>query len=124
MLDLERETGATGLQAERTLLDFTHPEVGETVAERWNLPPRYVAAIAHHHDPAAAGDEARVCALIGLADQAAHAASAAGAQAPARAQEAAARLAELRLGPEDWEGCLRRLHEAEAEIEGFTQAIR
>lgn len=126
VLDLERETGATGVQAERTLLEFTHPEVGETVAERWSLPPRYVAAIAHHHDPDAAGEEARFCALIGLADQAAHALSAAvaaGELAPAREREKAARLADLGLGPEDWDDCLRRLHEASAEIEGFTRAI-
>jgi HD-like signal output (HDOD) protein len=104
--------------------------VGETVAERWNLPARYVAAIAHHHDPDAAGGEARFCALIGLADQAAHAAhaahasSAAGPLAPAREQEKAARMADLRLGPADWDDCLRRLHEAEAEIEGFTRTLR
>jgi hypothetical protein len=124
VLELEHEAGATALLAERTLLEFTYPEVGKTVAERWNLLGRYVAAIAHHHDPGAAGDEARFCALIGLADQAAHALSAAGTLAPAREPEQAARLADLGLGPADWGDCLQHLHEAEAGIEGFARAIR
>jgi hypothetical protein len=63
----------SSLEAERTLFEFTHPEVGEMVAERWDLPARYVAGIAHHHDPVAAGDERPFCAVIGLSDQAAHA---------------------------------------------------
>jgi HD-like signal output (HDOD) protein len=62
----------SSLEAERTLFEFTHPEVGQMVAERWDLPARYVAAIAHHHNPADAGDERVFCTLIGLADQAAY----------------------------------------------------
>jgi putative nucleotidyltransferase with HDIG domain len=124
VLDLERETGASSLEAERTLLEFTHPEVGETVAERWNLPARYVAAIAHHHDPDSASDESRFCALIGLADQAAHAISLAGELPPTREAERIARLEDLRLGSADWDDCLRRLQDAETEIDTFVSAIR
>jgi putative nucleotidyltransferase with HDIG domain len=122
VLDLERAAGASSLEAERALLEFTHPEVGGTVAERWNLPARYVAAIAHHHDPGAAGDEARFCALIGLADQAAHAA---GATLPAASDaERMDCLARLGLGAADWDQCLHHLQDSGAEIESFVSAIR
>jgi putative nucleotidyltransferase with HDIG domain len=121
--DLERDTGTSALEAERTLLEFTHPEVGEAVAERWNLPARYVAAIAHHHEPAAAGEESRFCALIGLANQAAHAAAASGRLEPAREAERNAHLALLQLGAADWEECLTHLAQSGSEIEAFVGAI-
>lgn len=124
VLDLEREAGTSSLEAERALLEFTHPEVGETVAERWNLPARYVAAIAHHHEPAAAGEESRFCALIGLANQAAHAASPSGRLVPAQEAERIAHLALLQLGAEDWDQCLDHLARSGPEIEAFVGAIR
>ncbi len=124
VLDLERETGASSLQAERTLLEFTHPEVGETVAERWNLPARYVAAIAHHHEPAAAGDESRFCSLIGLANQAAHAAAAAGRLEPAREVERDLHLALLQLDAGDRDECLAHIADSGPEIYANVGAIR
>ena len=123
VLDLEREAGVSALEAERTLLEFTHPEVGEAVAQRWNLPPRYVAAIAHHHDPAAGGDESKFCALIGLANLAAHAAETPGSIGPAREAERIADLDLLGLGPADWDECLDNLAASKAEIEAFVAAI-
>jgi HD-like signal output (HDOD) protein len=124
VLEFEQETGTTALLAERALLEFTHPAVDEAVAERWSLPGCDDAAIAHHHDPGAAGDEARFWAMIGLADQAAHALSAAGTPAPAREPQKAARLADLGLGPADRGDCLQHLHEAGPEIEGLARALR
>jgi putative nucleotidyltransferase with HDIG domain len=50
VLDLQKGSAISSLTAERTMFEFTHPEVGQMVAERWDLPARYVAAIAHHHD--------------------------------------------------------------------------
>jgi putative nucleotidyltransferase with HDIG domain len=124
VIDLERVAGASSLEAERALLEFTHPEVGEMVAQRWNLPPRYVAAIAHHHAPAAAGEEAAFAALIGLANQAAHAsAEGASALAPAREAERLAHLESLGLAAPDWEKCLGDLVRANPEIETFVSAL-
>ncbi len=124
VINLERTAGASSLEAERTLLEFTHPEVGEMVAQRWNLPPRYVAAIAHHHAPAAAGEEASFAALIGLANQAAHAiADGPTGLAPAREAERVAHLEFLGLGPLDWEKCLGDLFRANSEIETFVSAL-
>lgn len=65
ILEIPSAAPVNRLQAERALFEFTHPEVGAMLAESWDLPPRYVAAIAHHHDPAAAGAERAFCALIG-----------------------------------------------------------
>jgi putative nucleotidyltransferase with HDIG domain len=124
VIDLERVAGASSLEAERALLEFTHPEVGEMVAQRWNLPPRYVAAIAHHHAPDAAGEEAAFAALIGLANQAAHAsAEGASALAPAREAERLAHLESLGLAAPDWEKCLGDLVRANPEIETFVSAL-
>lgn len=113
----------TSLEAEQTLFEFTHPEVGEMVAERWDLPARYIAAIAHHHDPEAGGDERVFCALIGLADQAAYAALSSRAATPEQAAGRQALLDDLDLSEAHWDDCLLHLHEAHATIEAFVGAI-
>jgi HD-like signal output (HDOD) protein len=123
VLELKRGSAMSSLEAERTLFEFTHPEVGEMVAERWDLPAKYLAAIAHHHDPAAAGDERMFCALIGLADQAAYASL--GSHAPAEHDaERTALLDEVDLGQAQWEDCLLHLHQARATIGAFVGAIQ
>ncbi|WP_291985227.1 HDOD domain-containing protein [Candidatus Accumulibacter sp. ACC007] len=124
---LELKRGATpvsSLEAERTLFEFTHPEVGEMVAEHWDLPARYVAAIAHHHDPKAAGDERVFCALIGLADQAAYAALAGQTPPVEHDAERAALLETLALSHRQWDDCLQHLCDARTEIDSFVGAIR
>lgn len=124
VIDLQRQTGAASLPAERTLLEFTHPEVGAMVAERWNLPARIVAAIAHHHEPAAAGDESVFAALIGLANLAAHAAENPAPRSAAQQAERGACAALLELDEADWQQCLQHLAQAQAEIDAFVGAIR
>jgi putative nucleotidyltransferase with HDIG domain len=125
VIELERDGAMSSLQAERMLLEFTHPEVGETVAERWALPPRYVAAIAHHHDASTAGDESTFCALIGLADHAAHAALASSAGLSSeRDAERVVLTDALKLAAADWDACLRHLQEAQPSIDAFVGAIR
>ncbi len=37
--------------SEKEILGFTHAEVGELLATRWNLPPKLVAIIGSHHHP-------------------------------------------------------------------------
>ena len=121
VLELRQATAMNSLEAERTLFEFTHPEVGEMVAERWDLPARHVAAIAHHHDPAEAGDERVFCTLIGLADQAAHAALMTDHTPP---EGDAALLDTLGFSQVQWQDCLRHLQEARAGIDAFVGAIR
>jgi HD-like signal output (HDOD) protein len=121
MADVATSGPKAGLDS--TSAPWIPSEVDETVAERWNLPARYVAAIAHHHEPAAAGDESRFCALIGVANQAAHAA-ASGRLETAREAERDAHLALLQLGAADWDECLTHIAESGPEIDAFVGAIR
>ncbi len=123
VLELRRNSAMGSLEAERTLFEFTHPEVGEMVAERWNLPPQYAAAIAHHHQPQAATDR-QFCALIGLADRAAYA-SARGGIAPDDGDAEWAELLDLlSFSTQQWDACLGHLVEARPTIDGFVGAIR
>lgn len=39
------------LEAERAVLGFTHAEIGERVAQRWDLPAAIVRCIRYHHEP-------------------------------------------------------------------------
>lgn len=54
-------------EAERTVLQVDHAEVGGIIAEHWKLPPRVVSGIAHHHTPAEGFDP--VCDFTHLADE-------------------------------------------------------
>ena len=102
----------------------SHPIEGMKVSAQlveWLGP--WANAIAHHHDPAAAGDERMFCALIGLADQAAYASL--GSHAPAEHDaERTALLDEVDLGQAQWEDCLLHLHQARATIGAFVGAIQ
>ncbi len=56
------------IAAEEKVLGYGHPEVGKLLAERWNLPPKLIAVILHHHQPSAAGRFAFEAAIVHLAD--------------------------------------------------------
>ncbi len=43
--------GCTFVEAERSVFETDHVEVGAWMAERWQLPPELTAAIAGHHTP-------------------------------------------------------------------------
>jgi len=55
-------------EAERRVFGFDHTELGRVIAERWSFPSDLVNAIAHHHNPEAAGDFYPRVAVIHLAD--------------------------------------------------------
>lgn len=54
--------------AEQEVLGYTHAEIGKLLGERWNLPPKLIGVIGHHHDPGAAGPFSVDAAIIHLAD--------------------------------------------------------
>ncbi|MDX1708742.1 MAG: HDOD domain-containing protein [Desulfobacterales bacterium] len=56
------------ITAEETILGYGHPQVGKMLAERWNLPPKLVSVILHHHQPSEAGRFAFEAAIVHLAD--------------------------------------------------------
>ena len=51
-------------EAERRVLDVTHPTVGKRIAEQWNFPPLLTAAIADHHAPIKGSDNFEIAAII------------------------------------------------------------
>lgn len=54
--------------AEARVLGYTHAEVGELLAARWNLPAKLIQTLAFHHQPSEAGRFAQEAAVIHLAD--------------------------------------------------------
>ncbi len=56
------------ITAEETILGYGHPEVGKLLAERWNMPPKLVSVLLHHHQPSTAGRFAFEAAIVHLAD--------------------------------------------------------
>lgn len=56
------------LTAEERILGYTHAEVGELLAQRWNLPVKLVQIMACHHQPRLAGRFAQEAAIVHLAD--------------------------------------------------------
>jgi HD-like signal output (HDOD) protein len=54
--------------AEAQVLGCTHAEIGEFLAERWNLPEKLVTIIACHHRPMDAGRFTLEAAIVHFAD--------------------------------------------------------
>ena len=56
------------IAAEKKIMGYGHPEVGKLLAERWNLPPKLINVILHHHPPSMAGRFAFETTIVHLAD--------------------------------------------------------
>ncbi len=56
------------IEAEQQLLDYNHADIGELLADKWNMSSKLVNVIAHHHQPELAGRFSRDAAIIHLAD--------------------------------------------------------
>lgn len=55
-------------EAERTILGFTHAEIGARVGERWALPDSIVRAIRYHHEPEFVEPHDPIVDLVHIAD--------------------------------------------------------
>jgi len=55
-------------EAEDQILGFNHAEVGAKIAEKWNLPPELVDAIAHHHQPDKSQINRQLTSIVHVAD--------------------------------------------------------
>lgn len=60
------------LNAEKELLGVEHAEIGGRLLERWEFPEGIVAAVWHHHDPAAAGEHQETAAYVYLGNMVAY----------------------------------------------------
>lgn len=56
------------MEAENRVIGFNHAMVGAQVAEKWNLPPELVEAIALHHYPESATINKKLTSLVHVAD--------------------------------------------------------
>ncbi|MDR7856889.1 HDOD domain-containing protein [Tissierella sp.] len=62
------EDNVSFLDAEREVFGFNHAEIGEKVAEKWNLPESLVDAIGHHHTPELATINPLLVSIVHIAD--------------------------------------------------------
>lgn len=60
-------------EAEVTILDFDHAQVGEALMRSWQYPANLVHAVAYHHHPMSAGIYQLESSLVHFADYLAHA---------------------------------------------------
>ncbi|RJQ48262.1 MAG: HDOD domain-containing protein [Nitrospiraceae bacterium] len=56
------------LEAEKTVMDFTHAEIGSWLAEKWNLPDDVIYTVRYHHTPLLATKKTKRVAIIHIAD--------------------------------------------------------
>ncbi len=64
---LDKSAATTSI--ERRLLGFDHAQLGAHIARHWQLPPRIIAAIRQHHDPAEPdGEPHPLTHIVALAD--------------------------------------------------------
>ena len=62
------ENNVSFLDAEREVFGFNHGEIGEKVAEKWNLPESLVDAIGHHHTPELSNINPLLVSIVHIAD--------------------------------------------------------
>jgi putative nucleotidyltransferase with HDIG domain len=62
------DEGKSFQEAEITVLGFDHAYLGGKVAEKWNLPPMLIEAIAHHHSPMDAKEYVDIVCIVHIAD--------------------------------------------------------
>lgn len=68
LIALANRDGLTFDQAERKVLGFDHTEVGQYMAEQWNLPDTLVNAIRYHHEPNLCYPHCKVVDCVHVAD--------------------------------------------------------
>jgi putative nucleotidyltransferase with HDIG domain len=67
-IELAKETGQDVHAAEKSIIGFSHNEVGAELATRWNLPGNIIEVIRHHHEPEQANSHPLDVALIHIAN--------------------------------------------------------
>jgi putative nucleotidyltransferase with HDIG domain len=66
--NLVKDENILMITAEEKILGYSHPEIGKLLAEKWNLPPKLIRVILHHHQPSKAGRFVLEAAIVHLAD--------------------------------------------------------
>lgn len=60
--------GETFVEAERSIFEFDHAQVGSLVVRKWSLAAQLEEAVQLHHDPASATRDPKLCAIISLSN--------------------------------------------------------
>lgn len=68
VVEMACEQNIPFMDAENEVLGFNHAMIGSKLAEKWNLPPELVEAIAFHHNPEKAQVNKNVTAIVHVAD--------------------------------------------------------
>jgi HD-like signal output (HDOD) protein len=68
ILERTRSTNCLLAKAEQDHLGITHAEVGAWLFEKWNMSKGLIEAIRYHHNPAMAGENKELAAIVHLAD--------------------------------------------------------
>jgi len=61
-------TGMSYYDAERSVMNLNHFEIGEILMEKWSLPYILSDAIRYHHDPSSANVDKELASIVHLAD--------------------------------------------------------
>ncbi|RJQ49936.1 MAG: HDOD domain-containing protein [Nitrospiraceae bacterium] len=61
-------SGQSLIEAEKTVLDFTHAEIGGWLAEEWGLPRSIIHTTLYHHEPGMSKEHTKQAAVVHLAD--------------------------------------------------------
>lgn len=99
-------------EVEDRVLGMTHMEAGSIVAEKWNLKPMIRAVIAHHHNEGAPKEHKRAVTIVRLADQVATANGQSAGALRGDMSRFARDLAQLRLGPGQWDAAEKAVKSA------------
>jgi HD-like signal output (HDOD) protein len=68
VLSKMEENNISFLDAEKEVLGFGHTEIGEKIAEKWDLPKDLVEAICYHHTPELANINPLLVSIVHIAD--------------------------------------------------------
>jgi putative nucleotidyltransferase with HDIG domain len=72
IIALQKDNGVTLEEAEASVIETTHAQIGSWLAEKWNLPKIICETILHHHDPWESLVENEFVACVQLGDYLCH----------------------------------------------------
>ncbi len=68
VLSRVQETSISLFAAEEEVIGLNHSQIGQELAESWNLPEELIEAVAFHHRPARAEKDSEIASLVHLGD--------------------------------------------------------
>lgn len=107
------------LEAEQAVLGVDHAMVGHALTRHWNFPPKFQEAVAHHHTPRTAPEDA-LTTTVRAANLLAHGVTDGQGNTAQIAQATAAQARDIGLEADAWNAALHRILST---YEGATLAL-